>query len=440
VIKVKAILWIVLLAAHTAWAADDSLFRVTKDRTLWGNGKNFRALELMLGRGGFIFMDMSTGDIPWLITAGMTINAPPEEVYSVITDFEKYVEYMPQLDSAEQKDPGDGFTEVTYTLGFRFAYVIPLSITYTLKYYYRPPLRLDWVGIKEGEARHYGYWELVPMEGGKKTAAFYSLYSTPQWGGFEKILKKSPWLLPATVLSTALIVIQKIKERVEGEHPIATEHTDVLTEKELKGSGIEALSSNGIFLTIDEPDSQGRKFVSAVTLVNASPEAVWETINNAEAAPIIYPDVEKVTVIKGDDGGDMAKFNLNINYILFYKRVSYVIKYVMEKPKRLSWTWVKGDAKDVTGSWDLIPIDGGEKTLALHRMYTDLKGSSVIARYILTRQPALEMAVQASTAFTVVKGMKSWTEMSLEERDKAIKAKAKKKRSSDGDRPSIPGY
>lgn len=439
-IKAKAILWIVLLAAHTAWAADDSLFRVTKDRTMWGNGKNSRALELLLGKGGFVFMDMATGDIPWLVTAGMMINAPPEKVYSVITDFTKYTEYMPQLDRAEQMDPGDGLTEVTFTLGFRFAYIIPLSVTYTLKYYYRPPLRLDWVGIKEGEASHYGYWELVPLEGGRKTAAFYSLYSTPQWSLFKRITKKSPYLLPATILSTALIVIQKIKERVEGEHLITTGHRDVLTESELKGSGIEALASNGIFLTIEEPDSQGRKFVSAGTLVNASPGAVWETIIDAEAAPIIYPEVEKVTAIGEDQGGELVKFNLNINYILFSKRVSYVIRHIKEKPKRLSWTWVEGDAKDVTGSWDLIPIDGGKKTLALHRMYSDLRGSSFIARYVLSRQPALEMAIQASTACTVVKGIRSWTEMNSEERDKAIKAKAKKKRSSDGDRPSIPGY
>jgi hypothetical protein len=81
-----------------------------------------------------------------------------------------------------------------------------------------------------------------------------------------------------------LIVIQKIKERVEGNNLHNTEYRDVLTEKDLKGSGIEALAANGIFLTVDEPDSQGRKFVSAVTLVKASPEAVWETINNAEAA------------------------------------------------------------------------------------------------------------------------------------------------------------
>jgi ribosomal protein S12 methylthiotransferase accessory factor YcaO len=107
-----------------------------------------------------------------------------------------------------------------------------------------------------------------------------------------------------------------------------------------------------------------------------------------------------VTVIKGDDGSEMAKFNLNINYILFYKKVSYVIRYSMDKPKRLSWTWVEGDAKDVTGSWDLMPVDDGEKTIALHRMYSDLKGSSFIARYILTRQPALEMAVQSLLPLT----------------------------------------
>lgn len=436
-----AILAVALLGSSPTLDSEFSLFHVTKDKTIWGDGKNSHALDLLLNKGEFVFVDFNPGDIPWMVTSGVLINAPPERVYSIITDFRKYTEFMPQVDKVKQVTPADGLPEVNYTLGFRFAYIIPLTFSYTLKYLPRPPLRIDWVGIKEGAACHYGFWELVPLEGGKKTAAFYSLYSTPQWSLFKKIVEKNPHLLVSTVLSTALIVGEKIKMRAEGGHSINPNHDGRLSESDFNGdggNGLEALASQGSFIIIEEPDEKGRRFVTGGTLIHAPPEKVWESITDLNAAPFIFPEVEKASVVGEDHGGTLVRFNLKVNYILYSKRLSYVFRHVPDKPRTLSWTWVEGDAKDTEGSWDLIPVSGGGSTLALYRLYSDLKGSSVFARYILTRQPSFEMAIQGSTVSVVVKGIRTWTEMTSEERARVKKSRRAK--GSNGERSAIPGY
>jgi len=416
----------------------DDLFRITRDRTLWG--KYPKALELLLKKGEMVFLDLSPGDIPWMVTAGVIIGASPEKVYSVITDFTKYTEFMPQLDSVEQYDPGDGFPEVTFTLGFRFAYIIPLTLSYTYKYLLRPPLRIDWVGIREGKACDYGYWELVPLDGGKKTAALYNLYSTPQGYLLKKIIKKNPQLHISTILSTALIVGQKTKVRAEGDRPLPPEHGGSLTEKDVIGNGFEALGSRGIFLLIEEPDAQGRKFVTGGTLVRGSPLRMWDSITDLNARPIIFPEVEKTVLLSEDHEAQLTQLDLKINFVLFSRRHSLVLKNVMDKPRRLSSSWVKGDAQGTASTWDLFPVNGGKETLAVHRYYSDLMSTSFIARYILSRQPAFDVAFKASWVSSVVKGFKAWTEMSEEQREEARTVRAKERKASYERYPAIPGY
>ena len=65
-----------------------------------------------------------------------------------------------------------------------------------------------------------------------------------------------------------------------------------------------------------------------------------------------------------------------------------------------------GDISENYGSWELISSRDGEGTLALYRLYSDLKGGSAIARYILSKQPALEIALRTSAAALLVNGMK----------------------------------
>ncbi|HJM28078.1 MAG: SRPBCC family protein [Acidimicrobiales bacterium] len=102
------------------------------------------------------------------------IDATPQQCFDVVTDFERYPDWVPDVKSAtilEQDKQGRG-GDVTFR-----AASIGRSTTYTLRYYYGSnPLRIAWRQIEGDITRKIeGEYEFVPVEEGTKTEVAYHL-------------------------------------------------------------------------------------------------------------------------------------------------------------------------------------------------------------------------------------------------------------------------
>ena len=154
------------------------------------------------------------------ITAGVLINAAPDQVWKTITDYNHYQEFVPECEKVSVA-PGDARHTlfITFSVAFKFS-VLKYHLNYTLReVYQKDKWRIDWTR-KEGDlAEAIGAWELIPLEGGKKTAVFYSSYSDLRSIGYlvENLLKEQPVMELAIASTSAILMARAVKARVEGK-------------------------------------------------------------------------------------------------------------------------------------------------------------------------------------------------------------------------------
>jgi ribosome-associated toxin RatA of RatAB toxin-antitoxin module len=99
----------------------------------------------------------------------VVIEAPPEKVFAIIEDYEKYPEFLPEVKKVAVAPGPQGAKDVTYTID-----MTAKIITYTLRHTARPPNELAWTMVR-GELMkgNDGAWVLKPVPTG--TEATYKI-------------------------------------------------------------------------------------------------------------------------------------------------------------------------------------------------------------------------------------------------------------------------
>ena len=91
-------------------------------------------------------------------TRSVTVNVPPEKLFDVIADYEKYPEFLPEVKKVKVEAGQGSIKEVTYTVDIKAK-----VINYTLKHTAEKPTKLAWTMIKgEMMKRNDGTWVLKP--------------------------------------------------------------------------------------------------------------------------------------------------------------------------------------------------------------------------------------------------------------------------------------
>ena len=99
----------------------------------------------------------------------VTIDVPPEKLFDVIVDYEKYPEFLPEVKKVKVEFGSGNVKEVTYTVDIKAK-----VITYTLKHTARPPDQLAWTMVRgEMMKGNDGAWELRKVPQG--TEATYRI-------------------------------------------------------------------------------------------------------------------------------------------------------------------------------------------------------------------------------------------------------------------------
>lgn len=178
-----------------------------------------KELANMLSKGGMVLIHQKlTPDAPQFISCGAIVNAHPERVWSVLTDFEHYHEFMPQTDKVRIKSRNENVLAVEYNLNFKFT-IIKLNMHYVLSTVLNPPSDIWW-SIKKDEKNDIsettGRWELIPYEK-DKTMIFYTIYTDLKSSGkiMSFFLNQQPQLELAIQVSTATLVVESVKKRAE---------------------------------------------------------------------------------------------------------------------------------------------------------------------------------------------------------------------------------
>jgi ribosome-associated toxin RatA of RatAB toxin-antitoxin module len=101
----------------------------------------------------------------------VTVNVPPEKMFDVIVDYEKYPEFLPEVKKVKVEAGQGAIKEVTYTVDIKAK-----VITYTLKHTADRPNKLSWTMIKgEMMKGNDGAWTLKPGAQPGTTEATYTI-------------------------------------------------------------------------------------------------------------------------------------------------------------------------------------------------------------------------------------------------------------------------
>ncbi len=138
----------------------------------------------------------------------VTVNVPPEKLFDVIVDYEKYPEFLPEVKKVKVDGGQGSIKEVTYTVDIKAK-----VITYTLKHTAERPGKVAWTMIKgEMMKGNDGTWALKPGAQPGTTEATYTIdlkLSALVPGFIEKVLAEQN--LPG--------LLQNFKNRAEKLYP-----------------------------------------------------------------------------------------------------------------------------------------------------------------------------------------------------------------------------
>jgi uncharacterized membrane protein len=132
----------------------------------------------------------------------VVIDAPVEKVFGIITDYERYPEFLPDMKEVAVLDRHDGVARV------RFELELIMRVSYTLRLVESPPLGLSWT-LEDAKmmVENVGGWTLVRE--GERTRATYALE--------VKLRGLIPKSVSTRLLGTTLPqTLDRFKARAEG--------------------------------------------------------------------------------------------------------------------------------------------------------------------------------------------------------------------------------
>jgi len=195
--------------ADPAWAGEEKASSLINEK-----------LQEILKKGEVVIVEEPAVERKQFVTAGIRIKASREEVWKLITNFNRYPEFFPEVETITVlKNEGNAW-DVLHKLKSGMS-VLPLRFNYTLRFVLEPPGRITW-SLIDGDLKYSdGSWELFPAEGGKETLAFYRIsYNIVPKGFLVKtvvkyVSEKSPVFGVAALSATALTVVKSVKDELE---------------------------------------------------------------------------------------------------------------------------------------------------------------------------------------------------------------------------------
>jgi ribosome-associated toxin RatA of RatAB toxin-antitoxin module len=114
-----------------------------------------------------------------------------------------------------------------------------------------------------------------------------------------------------------------------------------------------------------------RKAVEAVAIFDAPPECVWAVVTDHVAFPRFLPNVKETRVRRRDEDRVFISQHLRVMLV----NVRYGSIWTLRPEQGVAaWTLdpeTENDIRRSDGSWQLVPFEGGVKTLARYRTDVD---------------------------------------------------------------------
>jgi ribosome-associated toxin RatA of RatAB toxin-antitoxin module len=181
-------------------------------------GVDTKTLAALINQGQLLLVREDERGRLGSITGGILIERPMQDVWNVLIDYNRYAEFMPSTEECRLIADRGADKDVLYKIKFKF--LVSFIVEYTMRATLKPPATIEFRLLEsKGNKlrRSIGSWQLVALDGGKRTAALYTVstdFSDVVWG-FERLMKKEPAMEVAINAGTCLLVLKALKNRSE---------------------------------------------------------------------------------------------------------------------------------------------------------------------------------------------------------------------------------
>ncbi|MFA6451191.1 MAG: SRPBCC family protein [bacterium] len=173
------------------------------------------------GRVGFVDRGLYPGRE--MAVSGVLINAKPDEVWKVITDFELYPKMINQISKVDVEEKNDKFALVHFYMFIIKLGPVKVQTNYVQKWAFDKPKKITMTIVddkkkdKKKEPQIPITWELVPTPDGKRTMLFHTTISDMRDGGMigAYMVDRQPTIQIGFDLANALTQTEAIKKQVE---------------------------------------------------------------------------------------------------------------------------------------------------------------------------------------------------------------------------------
>lgn len=353
------------------------------------------ALAPVLEKGTIVIIHEEPGK-PTFLTGILLIHASFEKVWSVVTDYDHYHEFVPNVIHVivKEKRPQEGTQDSEYKTGFK-AGPIELGIVWTLEQHLLKDEHMIWgLPAKKGEQAftEVNYREIYFPVDETRTIMTYTTYANlSSFGALAKLMFKTfPELETPTLVSVGTLFPESVKERVEGikiiVEPKDLDRQKVAVPPPLRNSAaLEGLVRRFKKVVLSwYPDPNGARFVSSVALVDASPEACRTVVSDFNRYPKIFKVMQKSRKIKGDEKAFTVEFDVKYK-VIFPLAFEYSLDYAWSEDRsRLSSTLNQireHNLGNEWAAWDFYPMDNG--TLLSYTNFADLRSAGMFMRLLM---------------------------------------------------------
>lgn len=144
--------------------------------------------------------------------------------------------------------------------------------------------------------------------------------------------------------------------------PVSVQSASVLDENDLS-----RLKKGETLVGVKQSQNQNKGTVEATILIDTPAEPIWQIMTDCDAAPTFVPGLKACRVL--DSGDDWQIIHHDVKWIWFLPEFSYVFRADYVRNRQIDFIRIRGDLREMRGSWRLETINDGKETLVHYSVY-----------------------------------------------------------------------
>ena len=132
---------------------------------------------------------------------------------------------------------------------------------------------------------------------------------------------------------------------------------------------LSQLKDGNILVDVQRSEKQPKGMVNAWVLIDAPPATIWKIMTDCPEAPTFVPGLKSCKVLESGKNWEIIRHE--VKWIWFFPTISYVFRADYKINRRIDFVKIKGDLREMRGSWQLLPLNGASQTVVSYKVYLD---------------------------------------------------------------------